>query len=98
MIKTSSSIFLFTTFLTLIFHRISNPSSYTADALDVFLRIVAPKLFGAYGKRFFDLLILIENEVLPKLKENSSKIRLKEFLVVSRDSRGRNFLPFFKKK
>ena len=90
------SLYLFSSF-TFSF-RITNPSSYTADALDIFLRIVSPKMSATYGSIFYDLLRITENEILPKLKENSGKIRLREFLQVCRESKGRNFLPFFKKK
>ena len=53
---------------------------------------------GTYGSIFFDLLMITENDIVPKLKDNSGKIRLREFLQVCRESKGRNFLPFFKKK
>ena len=44
-----------------------------------------------------DLLIITEKDILPKLKESSSKTRLKEFLEILRKSNGTNILPFFKK-
>lgn len=77
--------------------RIPNPSSYTADSLDIFLRIVTPIMVKTYGNKFKDLLVITETEILPKLKEGSSKTRLFEFLKTARESNGNTFLPFFKK-
>jgi hypothetical protein len=51
----------------------------------------------AYGRRFLELLIITEKEILPKLKEGSSRVRLKEFLQVARESNGSELLPFFKR-
>jgi hypothetical protein len=78
-------------------YRIPNPSSYTADSLDIFLRIVTPIMVKTYGNKFTELLEITEKEILPKLKEGSSKTRLFEFLKTARESNGNNFLPFFKK-
>lgn len=77
--------------------RMPNPSSYTADALDIFLRIVTPTMVKTYGRKFLELIIITEKDILPKLKEGSSRVRLKEFLMVARESNGKEFLPFFKK-
>jgi hypothetical protein len=43
-----------------------------------------------------DLLYVIEKDIMPRLDQESSSIRLKEFLENARKTKGRSFLPFFK--
>jgi hypothetical protein len=90
----SNAIYLWFIFFKL--NRISQPYSFTADALDVFLRITAPTLHASYGRPFLDILMAIKQHILPKLQEDDSKNRLSEFLREAVDSRNPKFVPFFK--
>lgn len=94
-ISFSPFFFFFSFFHTIIF-RIPHPSSYTADSFDIFLRIVSPAMFNACGNTYLKLLLIINKDILPKLQEDSSRVRLAEFLQTAIESRGSTFLPFFK--
>ena len=52
----------------------------TAEALNTFLRVVSERMLKVYGQPFTQVVLSLDNKVLPLVEESVERKRLKEFL------------------
>ena len=53
-----------------------------AEALNTFLRVVSERMLQVYGQPFKQVLLSLDNKILPLVEESVERKRLKEFMSI----------------
>ena len=75
--------------------RLPSPPFYLGALLNVILKICGPKLLETYREKYMKLVIHLNDKLLPKLEEDASKSRLKEYFSAFISSKGSNSIKLF---